>query len=620
MGAGASRQILEEPFPVAPGLSRDLDRLSMVAARILSTPDIYDINNLARPGVCGDYAVFLKKGLEKKLLDFTYADASDGTTGSPLSVVYQNPRRAIEKPEQRQKICKQIAETMLRCIATVVACLASIQVASPSRETAVAGIQQRGGASVQDIAEWLARNGYIASAATAVPTATGEIRLELTDRNNPSSNKPQFTIKLSSTANRHSMYNGTLVASGGVDYPSAGFPRMPEGSMRVEIARPVLVPGTIETLLPLRVMDTTGLPWMVGVLYRDGFTSFSTTAATSRISPFDLWHTLFRLTQNRQVGTIEDRASITAANESFSRIRSLSSADQPAAFLQALRVFVGAAIPGAVLPAAPVAVPGYLQPVQRTYGAFGQLAPSVVAPTAPTAVYDIPIPATKNILDAFKLFRESLPKQSSPAAVRALTLSAKVNADRTIQTGICRDPYWSESNLLRVYPWSTLQFLCVERYEAMSTESSGVFHPDWKAKFIDPLTALYNGAGGIPRLTASPEGSLFLNRLNFSKPTLPVCDEPRVGFREVQNGLQRLQEIYTEHVKRVWEILNALVIVIQDPDTKADVVRLHPAVLRGSSFAYVTEQAAKARDMLATYYVAVEKSYLETVSVLKPAA
>jgi len=73
-------------------------------------------------------------------------------------------------------------------------------------------------------------------------------------------------------------------------------------------------------------------------------------------------------------------------------------------------------------------------------------------------------------------------------------------------------------------------------------------------------------------------------------------------------------------VKRVWEILNALVIVIQDPDTKADVVRLHPAVLRGSSFAYVTEQAAKARDMLATYYVAVEKSYLETVSVLKPAA
>lgn len=630
MGAGASRAILEEPFPVAPGLSKDLDRLTMVAARILSTPDIYDINNLARPGVCGDYAVFLKKGLEKKLLEFTYADASDGG-GAPLSVVYQNPRRAIEKAERRQKICRQIAETMLRCIATVVACLASIQVASPSRETAVAGIHpQRGGAGVQDIVDWLARNGYI-STATAAPSATGEIRLELTDRVNPSPSKPQFTITLSSTANRHSMYNGALTAAGGADYPTAGFPKMPAGSMRVEIARPVPIPGTLESLLPLRLTDTTGLPWMVGALYREGFVSLSPSAgagaAATRISPFDLWHNLFRLTQSRQVGVMEDRASVTAANELFSRIRNAPAGDQPAAFIAALGGFIRTAIPGAVVPAAPAAAAAaaaaaFLAPVQRQFGGpvFG--APTFGAPAAaPAAVYDIPLPATKNILDAFKLFRDALPKESSPAAVRALTLSAKVNPDRTIQTNICRDPYWSESNLLRIYPWATLQFLFVERYEAMSTESSGTFSAAWKTQFVDPLKALYDGRGGAPRLTASPEGSLFLNRLNFSAPTLPLCAEtttPRVGFREVQDGLLRLQELYETHVKRIWEILNALVIVIQDPDTKAEVVRLHPAVLRGGSYEYVKAQAEKARTQLATYYLAVEKSYLETVAALKP--
>jgi hypothetical protein len=618
MGAGASRGILDEPFPVAPGLSRDLDRLSMVAARILSTPDIYDINNLARPGVCGDYAVFLKKGLEKKLLEFTYTDAS-GTEG-PVSVVYQNPRRAIEKPEQRQKICKQIAETMLRCIATVVACLASIQVASPSRETAVAGIRQHGGVGVQDIVDWLGRNGYLASAVLPTPTAAGELLLELNDIKNPSPTKPRFTIRLSSTANRHSMYNGSLVATGGANYPTAGFPDMPTGAMRIEVARPVPIPGTLESLLPLRVTDTAGLSWMVGGLYRDGFTSLSPAAgagAVTRASPFDIWHSLFRLTQSRSVGTLEERASITAANELFTRVRTLPSPDQPAAFVQAFRGFLSAAVPGAIVPtAAAVTTPGFLQPVQRQFGVptFGAAAGA----PAPTAAYDIPLPATKHILDSFKLFRDALPKQSSPAAVRALTLSAKVNPDRTIQTNVCRDPYWTESNLLRIYPWATLQFLFVERYETMSTENSSTFNADWKTKFVAPLLALYNGEGGRPKLAASPAESLFLNRLNFGAPTLPVCENPRVGFREVQDGIQRLQELYATHVKRVWEILNGLIIVIQDPDTKAEVVRLHPAVLRGSSAEYIAAQAEKARDLLAAYYLAVEKSYLDSAVSLKP--
>ena len=49
MGAGGSKSAaqasISDPFPINMRLSKDLDKLSFVAARILSTPDIYDINN-----------------------------------------------------------------------------------------------------------------------------------------------------------------------------------------------------------------------------------------------------------------------------------------------------------------------------------------------------------------------------------------------------------------------------------------------------------------------------------------------------------------------------------------------------------------------------------------------
>ena len=67
MGAGQSVHThavsVLNPFPVDAKLSHELDKLSMVAARILNTSDIYDIANLALSDAsgCGSYAIFLKK-------------------------------------------------------------------------------------------------------------------------------------------------------------------------------------------------------------------------------------------------------------------------------------------------------------------------------------------------------------------------------------------------------------------------------------------------------------------------------------------------------------------------------------------------------------------------------
>ena len=182
MGAAGSRVALDNPFPLDAKMNSDLDLLSVAISRILNTPDIYDINNLGRPGVCGDYAVFLRNQVEKKLLPFMAT-----VDGKDVAVAYLNPRKSIDKPEVRKEVCKQLTGTILRVISIVVASLASIQVANQSRDTAVAGVtrqavtqmqSQRGG-GIPDVREWLVNNNYISAANVGAAGADG-IRL-----NNP---------------------------------------------------------------------------------------------------------------------------------------------------------------------------------------------------------------------------------------------------------------------------------------------------------------------------------------------------------------------------------------------------------------------------------------------------
>ena len=609
MGAGASRGILDDPFPVDPALSKDLDQLSMVAARILSLPDIYDINNLARPGICGDYAVFLKQNIEKQLLGFVFQDIS--ANGPAVNVLFQNPRRAISKPEVRQQICRQIAGTMMTVIATVVACLASIQVASPSRETTVASVIQRGGAvSVDAIVAWLTQRGYVSSTIPSVsdgenitltiqyPSAAAAAAVRRWRRPAAGATPVIFTLTLKRATDQNTL-SGTLAASGGA-------PPMPRGSLRVEFGTPIPIPGTApaDALLPIRVSDTAGSPWMAGALFGDAFISLS--AAKRRTNLLETWTALFRTVQDQPIGAgaLEDRAAVFEANEQFRRYRERN---DPNVILAALRSYL----------------PSYAAAMIPSYYSFDTATAAAAAGPPPT--FDIPLAATKNILERFKQFRTALPKQSAPAAVRALTLSAKVNPDRSIQTSICHDPYWTETNLSKINPWATLQFLSVKDYTKMGAEDSSIFHPEWNGEggFIQQLKALYSAsADGVPSLTV-PEGNGYLNRMSFgSINKIPLCRDDvatvRVGFREVQAGLLRLRSLYADHVKAVWDILNSLIIVVQDPETKSQMVRLHPAVLRGPSYAYVATRAAAARKLLASHYVAVESVYLQTVAALRP--
>jgi hypothetical protein len=651
MGATVSRSSgIENPFPVGSSLSKDLDLLTTVAVRLLSSSDIYDITNLENPGVCGSYAVFIKKNIEKRLLSFV-ADLS----GGPVEVLYQNPSKQISAATRRE-ICRLLAETMVTLVATVVALLASIQVKSDSRSAAAraaipSAVVQRGGADIADVTDWLLANGYIRTAPASRPSDEF-ITYELYNAEMARyGNAPKFTLRLNRRISRNYTFNGTLAATGGEGFPKGVPERLefPNGTLDVQVMLPVKIPNTLreeESILPFRLSDKSNLPWMAGALYKSLFlTAAPAPSVTDAMNPFEMWADIFRLTQN--IDLFEGRESRGNINRAAEVLNQYMRTNNPQILLQALAPYLVRLVgynPGAaaaVYPAAPL--PGYPPvpypgaPAYMPPPTYGYVPPVAAAPTgfrppalvgasttavaAAGATYDISRPSTSVILDTLRNYRKLIPDESSPAAVRAFTLAGKVNPDRTINTDVCNDPYWRLGGLHLIYPWATLQFLCVNNWEKLGTSAGkDVFHDTW-ATFLEKLRTIYPNADGkgLPKITG-PADTQVLRGFTFTTPTdVAVCKgttAPRVRFNRIQAGLLTLQGRYERHVRSVWEILNALIVVIVDPETREQTVRLHPKVYSADSNAYVNARAEEARKLLMDFYIGVEEDYTKTVKDL----
>ena len=624
MGAGAStaNASISEPFPVSPALARDLDKLSMVAARILSTPDIYDVENLGKAGTCGDYMVLLKKGLEKKLLPFV----AKTKAGKIQEVVYQNPRKAIDNLDDRKAICSSLVDTMLRTITIVVACLASIQIASTSREFVTT--TQRGG-GVSDVRDWLILNGYLQSTAATAAIGTS---LELTV--DPALRAKGTTMQLT--------FKGMLgtVTEGYLHAKAPGTPNnppMPTGSIKVQFTNPLPIPGTSKTMLPLRIVDEAGQPWLAGALYDNIFKSFYVPTEYGNFTT--ILEVLFRRTQGWTTTLLERRDDTKQANEIFQNYRRSGAASSIFSTLNEwLQRHVSGYTPGgaAAAPGYPPAYPG--APYPGAYPGYAPPAPAVTPlvarplglPSAgPSAImpggiqtgtqqFDIPTSSSRIIMDSFKVFRDLLPRQSSPAHVRAYTLAGRLNPDRTVNTAVCQDPYWRESTLAKVYPWATLQFLCIKDWSKIAPGNDANFESEWPS-FIDDLTNIY---AGVPGLRLEKRNNLLEQISVKGYDKLPICERSQ-AFGPIQEGIASLQAKYAAHVPKVWALLNELVVVIQvedDSGAKRDVVRLHPRIVTGTTRTtseYVNEKATQARALLTGFYKDIEQDYINTIGRMR---
>jgi hypothetical protein len=625
MGAGAStaRASLSEPFPVSPGLARDLDKLSMVAARILSTPDIYEVENLQKSGTCGEYMVLLKKGLEKKLLPFV-AKTRAGTQ----EIVYQNPRRTIDSLEDRKAICSSLVNTMLRTITTVVACLASIQVASTTRESIVS--TQRGGGVTEDVRSWLHLSGYIpASATTAAVNTPVEFTVDPTVRSKGISMQLMFTGTLGNAA------EGIFISRGGT-------PEMPTGKgLKVQFLNPIPIPGPVgKSMLPLRIVDDAGQPWLAGIMYENIFKSLN--ADTPHASISQILEALFRRTQGWKF-TYERRQDVQHANDIFQSYRRtgsntlvfstlnswLQASVQGYSAAAAAATGAGAGAGAPPPPGYPTGFYPYPPPVAPAAVQFPPVrpllpaGPLVVPPTgqvvSSTVAYDVPPASGKAIVDTFKMFRDLMPRQSCPAHVRAYTLAGRLNDDRTVDTAVCQDPYWREPTLSKVYPWTTFQYMCVKDWSKLGTGEPVPFESEW-ATFLDEIEKKYKEVGVT--LTRDPRNLLDkMSVKDYDK--LPICNRRALKFGEIQEGINKIQSLYAAHVPVIWGILNELIVVIQVEDErggKRDVVRLHPKIVTGTTKTteeYVNERAAAARNAIGKFYENIEKLYIETIVAMK---
>lgn len=659
-GAGSGVSV-ENPFPVSPTLNRDLDKLSMVAARILSSPDIYDIENLSRPGVCGDYVVLLKKHVEKEvklslenqraadaiLQPFTAEADIDGKGKKRVEIYYGNPRKAMTD-KAREEICKTLTNSLLRTIAIIVASLASIQVAMPSRKAAVSGIAvpvQKGG-GVNEVLNWLTQNGYILN-----PRLTGSMRLQVfTPELSGRMGDAHFNLTLDTTTGN--VTTGTITAKG----TPKGEPEFPAGALRVQFMDPVSVvpaPGNVQ-VLPMRLLDAGSMPWAAGFLFQREFKSFNTRPGPQRAQTIDfttLLYYLFRKTQGLPVQLArqpETQAEIHTANSTYNRVlRSIQSTGSPQDLITVIQPFLAEAGLGAQAMFAPPAAPGYAPPgyAPQAYAPYPGVAPVVPYPGVAAAAYPagpgglargpgligapqtlqytIPQSATKTLLDTLKDYRGKLAIENSPAAIRAQALAGAPLPNRDIKTNLCQDPYWTQPSLSQVYPWATLQFLCVKDWSTLTGDRSKVvFESEWDT-FIEELGKTYSKeANDCPELVR--DGNLkFLDRMKITNvQRLAACSTggiAQVKFKEVNDGLLEIQGLYERHVPRMWAILNRLIFLIKDPDTGIEHVRLNPEVLKAaSSDQYVSDIAKEARELIATFYNSIENAYVRAAKDLKP--
>lgn len=645
MGTTSSRP---ESFAISDAANAELNRLTFIAARFLSSSDLYDMENLVKPGTCGNYSVFMRKGIEATLLPFV-VDLSDGKTAE---VFYQDPRKAIDNLGVRKKICEQLAHTMVRAVATITAALASIQVvkSGPNREAFVkqqGGGYHHSGGDIRDIGQWLASTGYIPPGQSAY--ANKPIDFQVPGGRYPTPNV-KFTLILEKSEGILSQ--GLFRAESQTNqYP------LPSNYLRVHFLHQVAIPGTSKTCLPIRVADGAGVIWLAGILIDEKFKSFVDETPDIYITRLLEHLYITAAGGSSQIPYPETQNTLKAANDIFRELR--RSNNDVGVLTRTMNHYFSTKIPGYSQPGA------YMQPGYPTAVAYqSQAYPTSYPQAYPTAYpqqqaypqsraypttyqqqqkplsygldfrygpqplgidgqYDIQGNAAIYIRRMFETFRKLIASQSCPAEERATALfGAGYDEKQFIRTAVCNDPYWKKQNLSDIYPWLSFQFLSIKDWnkaggrpfgpgqgQIQGQVSTDNYDSNW-TQFIDGLESRY----GKERLNR-PAGAYNLDQMRFTN-TANQCKPAKPG--PIFQGITELHALYDRHNSRIWNILNDLVIRIKHPETNQDIIRLHPHVISGnkSSAAYVEEKAAAVRAALKDHYLDIEDAYLRITKTL----
>ena len=128
----ATSPTLTQPFPISNTMTTELNKISNIMDRLLTTGDVLDLSGMMqeRPGdSCGGYVFFLADEIQKSLMAVSIKDKHT-PVGGPKKIVYQSTTQSVADADLRKQICTDVTELSLRTLLTVVALFASIQVST----------------------------------------------------------------------------------------------------------------------------------------------------------------------------------------------------------------------------------------------------------------------------------------------------------------------------------------------------------------------------------------------------------------------------------------------------------------------------------------------------------
>jgi hypothetical protein len=725
MGQSASHidfilQDVKNPLQLTDSMNSSIDAISLIVSRILNTPDIYDLKNLKKEGVCGDYIVLLKEKLMASMAMLPYY------TASGEEILYQSPDRLIQDTETRRRVCKELAESSLSIASIVVACLASIQISTKKREQIVLdnsakqsvssvtsptiqaparpsmiiptpgvypspvyptptvyptpayqapayqapppaptypptvptyqaptyptptyptptyptptyptpapaptypayqaptyprpayqpyGYAQMHGGSVS-ILQWLITNNYISQT--------------VSDTYKISSNevKETHSFLLKTDNSSKDIYKNLIAEDRGItadvsiEVIDNVLRNLDKSSLIIQFLSPISNPSVVgETIVPIRILDATGTTMCAGVLYsgNNRFKSFG--EGTTDIDLPGLLFILFRLSQlhsNEDKGLIEK--GVYVMDNAIQRARDNQIFDSAKSNPTSMYPYILGRSQS---------TPGYYNPPVPDTKYYGAI------PVKTTQEYAIPSSSAFSIIQTLDNYKAKLAIDSCPAMIRSKSLVDEITEKRSIRTRFCSDMYWSQSSLSKIYPYTTLQFLCIQDW---ATPNNLV--PAFNT-FCDNLVNLYNDASGFaPRIISPTSGSAkplsvsgeaspakqvqfgYLDTLRFDsamyeKFKQEYCSSGYVTSESkyIADVVRDLNNEFRMHITSVLKIINSLIIIIKDPDTNQQVVRLSPEITskKRSTQKFIMEQKENAIALISNHYVRVEELYL----------
>jgi hypothetical protein len=212
--------------------------------------------------------------------------------------------------------------------------------------------------------------------------------------------------------------------------------------------------------------------------------------------------------------------------------------------------------------------------------------------------------------------------------IRVKSLLDEITEKRLIRTRICSDMYWTQTTLSKIYPYTTLQFLCIQDWSSPNILDASF------GTFCERLVQVYADASGSAPKLLSPRPSSpspttiptiqfgYLDAMRFDPVSYDTLKREKctngvliTDPKYVVDGISEMNTEFQQHITSVLNIIDSLIIVLKDPDTGERVVRLSPEISskKRPTKKSILVQRDKAISVISNHYIRIEEIYVRAL-------